>query len=323
MYRAQVGDRFGFTKSTLPARRRASVAMSKMLKTPLERFADLPGFPWRAHSRDDLPGFSGLAMSYLDEGPKTGRVFLCLHGQPTWSYLYRRMIPFFLTTGSRVVAPDFYGFGRSDKPADDAIYTFDFHRNSLLALVHALDLTNVTLVVQDWGGLLGLTLPLQSPERFSELIVMNTALPTGDAPLTKGFLEWRAFSNSRPDMAVGRLMARACPHLSPAEAAAYDAPYPDASFKAGVRRFPNLVPEFPDSDGAAIGRAAREFWRNDWRGRSIMAIGMTDPVLGPPAMRALHRDIRGCPPPLEFAKAGHFVQEWGDEVAPAVLAALS
>ncbi len=261
-------------------------------------------------------------MSYLDEGPTAGRVFLCLHGQPTWSYLYRRMIPFFLATGSRVVAPDLFGFGRSDKPADERAYTFDFHRGSLLALVRALDLRDVTLVVQDWGGLLGLTLPLEMPERFTRLIVMNTALPTGDVPLPQGFLDWRAFSNSQPDMAIGRLLARACPHLSPAEALAYDAPYPDARYKAGVRRFPNLVPEFSGSDGAAIGRAARDFWRNDWRGQSVMAIGMTDPVLGPPVMRALQRDIRGCPPPLEFAEAGHFVQEWGDKVAPAALAVL-
>ena len=296
--------------------------MADILRTSPERFAALPGFPWRAHSRDDLPGYSGLAMSYLDEGPADAPVFLCLHGQPTWSYLYRRMIPHFLAAGSRAVAPDFFGFGRSDKPADDAIYTFDFHRNSLLAFIRALDLTDVTLVVQDWGGLLGLTLPLDMPERFGRLIVMNMALPTGDVPLSKGFLDWRAFSNSHPDMAVGKLLARACPHLSPAEAAAYDAPYPDARYKAGVRRFPNLVPEFPDSPGAAIGRAARDFWRNDWRGCSVMAIGMADPVLGPPVMRALHRDIRGCPLPLEFADAGHFVQEWGEQVAPAVIAAL-
>jgi pimeloyl-ACP methyl ester carboxylesterase len=296
--------------------------MTEILKTPPERFAALPGFPWRAHSRDDLPGYSGLAMSYLDEGMANAPVFLCLHGQPTWSYLYRRMIPHFLATGSRIVAPDLFGFGRSDKPADDAVYTFDFHRNSLLAFVRALDLTDVTLVVQDWGGLLGLTLPPEMPERFSRVIVMNTALPTGDVPLSKGFLDWRAFSNGHPDMAVGKLMARACSHLTPAEAAAYEAPYPDARYKAGVRRFPNLVPEFVDSPGAAIGRAAREFWRHEWRGRSIMAIGMTDPVLGPPVMRTLHRDIRDCPPPLEFADAGHFVQEWGEQVAPAVIAAL-
>jgi pimeloyl-ACP methyl ester carboxylesterase len=296
--------------------------MSKILQTPPERFANLPGFAWQAFSRDDLAGYSGLTMSYLDEGPRTAPVFLCLHGQPTWSYLYRRMIPYFLATGSRVVAPDFFGFGRSDKPADDAVYTFGFHRDSLLAFARALDLKNITLVVQDWGGLLGLTLPMETPERFTRLIVMNTALPTGEVPLPKGFLDWRAFSNSQPDMAIGKLMSRACPHLTAAEAAAYDAPYPDSSYKAGVRRFPNLVPEFPDSDGAATERAARDFWRNAWSGKSVMAIGMTDPVLGPPVMRALHQNIRGCPPPLEFAGAGHFVQEWGDRVAPAALAAL-
>jgi haloalkane dehalogenase len=296
--------------------------MTEILQTPPERFDNLPGFPWRAHSRTDLPGYAGLAMSFLDEGPKTAPVFLCLHGQPTWSYLYRRMIPHFLASGGRVVAPDFFGFGRSDKPADDAIYTFDFHRNSLLGFILALDLNNITLVVQDWGGLLGLTLPMEMPERFSRLIVMNTALPTGDTPLPQGFLDWRAFSNGHPDLAVGRLLARACPQLSAAEAAAYDAPYPDARYKGGVRRFPNLVPEFVDSPGAAIGRAARAFWRQEWRGQSVMAIGMTDPVLGPPIMRALHKDIRGCPPPLEFADAGHFVQEWGEAVTPAVLSAL-
>ncbi|MDR3422939.1 MAG: haloalkane dehalogenase [Xanthobacteraceae bacterium] len=296
--------------------------MPDILKTPPERFADLPGFPWRAHSCDELAGYSGLTMAYLDEGPKTAPVFLCLHGQPTWSFLYRRMIPHFLATGSRVVAPDFFGFGRSDKPADDRVYTFDFHRNSLLAFLRALDLQDITLVVQDWGGLLGLTLPMEMPERFSRLIVMNTALPTGEVPLTKGFLEWRAFSNSHPNLAIGKLMARACPQLTPAEAAAYDAPYPDAHYKGGVRQFPRLVPEFPDSDGAAIERAARDFWRQQWRGQSVMVIGMTDPVLGPTVMRALHRDIRGCPPPLEFAEAGHFVQEWGEQVAPAALAVL-
>jgi haloalkane dehalogenase len=295
----------------------------RILKTPPERFADLPGFPWQPYSRDDLPGFAGLRMSYLDEGPRTTPVFLCLHGQPTWSYLYRRMIPHFLAAGGRVVAPDFFGFGRSDKPDDDAAYTFEFHRNSLVALVHALDLTDVTLVVQDWGGLLGLTLPLENPQRYSRLIVMNTALPTGEAPLPKGFLAWRDYSNSQPDMEVGRLLARACPHLSTAEAAAYDAPFPDIRYKAGVRQFPKLVPESFDSPGAATERAARAFWREAWQGRSVMCIGMTDPVLGPPVMRSLHREIRNCPPPLEFAEAGHFVQEWGDRVAPAALAALA
>ncbi len=296
--------------------------MADVLKTPEQRFAALPGFPWPAHQINGLAGFTGLRMSYLDEGPKDAPVFLCLHGEPTWSYLYRRMIPPFLAAGGRVVAPDFFGFGRSDKPVDDGVYTFDFHRDSLVAFVDALDLTDITLVVQDWGGLLGLTLPLAAPARYTRLIVMNTVLPTGDVPLTKGFLDWRAYVAKNPDFDVGKLMMRTCKHLTAAELAAYDAPFPDVRYKAGVRRFPQLVPEFPDSPGAAIGRAAREFWRNEWRGKSVMAIGMTDPVLGPPAMRLLHRDITKCPPPLEFADAGHFVQEWGDEIAPAVLAVL-
>jgi haloalkane dehalogenase len=297
--------------------------MPDVLKTPEQRFTALPGFPWPPHTCDHLEGFSGLTMSYLDEGPRANApVFLCLHGEPTWSYLFRRMIPHFLADGGRVVAPDFFGFGRSDKPVEDGDYTFDFHRNSLIALVRALDLTDITLVVQDWGGLLGLTLPMEMPERFTRLIVMNTILPTGDAPLTRGFLDWRAYVAKNPDLAVGKLMSRTCRHLTPQEIAAYEAPFPDMRYKAGVRRFPQLVPEFPDSPGAAIGRAAREFWRHHWRGKSVMAIGMTDPVLGPPAMRLLHRDIAHCPPPLEFADAGHFVQEWGDEIAPAALAVL-
>ena len=232
------------------------------------------------------------------------------------------MIPVFAAAGDRVVAPDFLGFGRSDKPADEATYTFDFHRAALLGLIEALDLRNIALVVQDWGGLIGLTLPMAAPERYAALLVMNTALGTGDEPLAEGFLAWRAFSNRNPDMDIARLMQRACPHLSDAEAAAYAAPFPDATYKAGVRRFPNLVPDRPDAGGAALSRQARAFWRERWTGRSLMAIGMKDPVLGPPVMRALHADIRNCPPPLEIAEGGHFLQEWGKEVAEAATRAL-
>lgn len=294
--------------------------MSDILRTPDERFAGLPDWPYAPHylGRPD-----GLRLHYVDEGPRDApRTWLCLHGQPTWSYLYRRMIPVFTAAGDRVVAPDFPGFGRSDKPRDEAVYTFGFHRDALLGLIEALDLRNIVLVVQDWGGLIGLTLPMAAPERYAALLVMNTTLATGDAPLSRGFLDWRAFSNSRPDMDIAGLMRRACPHLTPAEAAAYAAPYPDATYKAGVRRFPNLVPDRPDAEGAALSRQARDFWRNAWSGRSLMAIGMTDPVLGPPVMRALHADIRNCPPPLEIAEAGHFVQEWGEPIARKAVAVL-
>jgi haloalkane dehalogenase/tRNA(adenine34) deaminase len=297
--------------------------MGSALRTPDDRFADLPGYAFAAHYIDDLDGYGGQRVHYLDEGPANSlRVFLCLHGQPTWSYLYRRMIPVFSDAGARVVAPDLLGFGKSDKPADDATYTFMFHREMLYRLVEHLDLRNIVLVVQDWGGLLGLTLPIQTPDRYAGLLVMNTAFATGDLPLGQGFLDWRAFNNKNPDMAIGKLMARSCTHLTPAEAAAYDAPFPDATYKAGVRRFPNLVPDHPDAEGAALSREARDWFRTRWQGRSFMAIGMKDPVLGPSVMRYVRTQIRNCPPPQEIADGGHFVQEWGDPVARAALMSL-
>lgn len=297
--------------------------MSAILRTPDERFTNLPDYPFAPHFVGDLVNYEGLRIHYLDEGPRdAAKVFLCLHGQPTWSYLYRRMLPVFTAAGHRVVAPDLVGFGKSDKPADDSLYTFMFHRNLLKNLVERLDLKNVVLTVQDWGGLLGLTLPMEMPERFSGLLIMNTAFATGDVPLGQGFLEWRAYNNKNPDLAVGRLLARSCPHLTPAEAAAYDAPYPDTTFKGGVRRFPNLVPDNPDAEGAALSRRAREWFRTQWMGRTFMAVGMKDPVLGPPVMRAMAKIIRNCPPPHEVAEGGHFLQEWGVEVARKALEVL-
>ena len=270
----------------------------------------LPGFAFEPHYLE----WRGLRAHYVDEG-KGERTFLCLHGEPTWSYLYRRMIPPFVASGARVVAPDFIGFGRSDTPEDEATYTFDFHRDFLLSFIEKQDLRRLTLVVQDWGGLLGLTLPMEMPERFERLLVMNTTLACGDAPLPKGFLAWRAYANAHPDLECGKLLARACPHLSAAEAAAYDAPYPDASSKAGVRRFPNLVPEKPDDPGAAISRKAREWLRVSWGGETSMAIGAKDPVLGPAVMQELRKSLRNCAEPLVVENGGHFLQEWGEEVA--------
>jgi haloalkane dehalogenase len=297
--------------------------MTKALRTPDQRFADLPGFPFAPHYIEELNAsapYAGLRMHYLDEGPKDARkVVLCLHGQPSWSYLYRRMIPVFVQAGYRVVVPDLFGFGRSDKPADEAVYTFDFHRDALRLFIEKLDLRHVMLVCQDWGGLLGLTLPMDMPERFERLLVMNTMLGVGDEPLGKGFLDWRAFSNANPDMAVGKLFKRGCAHLSDAEAAAYDAPFPDATYKAGVRRFPNLVPDRPDAPGAALSRRARDWWQKQWQGESFMAIGVKDPVLGVPVMSHLRSQIRNCPEPMLVSEGGHFVQEWGREIAEAAV----
>lgn len=280
------------------------------MRTPEERFANLPGFPWAPRYLE----WRGLRVHYLDEGSGE-RILLCLHGEPTWSYLYRRMIPPFVAAGWRVVAPDLVGFGRSDKPEDEQTYTFYFHREMLLFFIERLNLEHITLVVQDWGGLLGLTLPMEMPERFERLLAMNTALGTGDAPLSEGFVAWRAWVNRNPALDCAKLLARACPHLTPAEAAAYEAPFPDATAKAGVRRFPNLVPDSPDAPGAAVSRRARDWWSKAWNGESFMAIGAKDPVLGPPVMHALRKLIRGCPEPYVHAEGGHFLQEWGDDVA--------
>ncbi|HEX5612874.1 MAG TPA: haloalkane dehalogenase [Burkholderiales bacterium] len=287
----------------------------EILRTADERFSNLPSFPWAPHYLE----WRGMRVHYLDEGSRDAPVFLALHGEPTWSYLYRRMIPPFLAAGHRIVAPDFLGFGRSDKPIDDAFYTFDMHRQFLLDFVERMDLRRITVAVQDWGGLLGLTLPMESPERYEKLLVMNTGLGTGDHPLTDGFKAWRAYVAKTPDMDCAKLLQRACPHLSDAEAQAYEAPFPDARHKAGVRRFPSLVPDGVDAPGAAISRKARAWWQNDWRGEAFMAIGAKDPVLGPPVMQGLRKLIRNCPEPYVHAEGGHFLQEWGEDVARAAL----
>lgn len=289
-----------------------------VLRTPDERFGDLPGFPWAPRYLDDLQGVDGMRVHLVDEGPRDApATALCLHGNPSWGYLYRHMIPPFLGAGLRVVAPDLIGFGRSDKPVDAAWHLFDRHRAMLMHLVGRLDLKNIMLVCQDWGGLLGLTLPHEMPGRFTRLLVMNTGLGTGQ--VTEGFRQWRTYSNAQTDLPVGKLFSRGKRDMTAAETAAYDAPFPAARYKAALRAFPNLVPDGDDAPGAAISRRAREFWRNEWSGQSFMAIGMQDPVLGEAPMRALQQIIRNCPAPLEVAEGGHFVQEWGAPIARAAL----
>ena len=230
------------------------------------------------------------------------------------------MIPVFLAAGSRVVAPDLIGFGKSDKPKKDAAHTFTWHRQTLLELVDRLDLRNVVLVVQDWGGLLGLTLPMVAPQRYHGLLVMNTTLATGELPLSSGFLAWRDMCAKNPAFDIARLFARGNPQMSPQECAAYMAPFPDAGHRAATRVFPAMVPEFADSDGAAVSRQARDFWSTEWAGQTLMAIGTQDPVLGAPVMLQLKNMIRNCPEPLLIANAGHFVQEHGAPLAHAAVA---
>lgn len=301
-----------------------------VVRTPDARFVGLPDWPFAPRRIDTLRGFEGLRLACVDSGGRGPdgtsapgqRIFLCLHGQPTWGYLYRRFIPRLVAAGHRVVVPDLFGFGASDKPVDDRWYTFSRHRAALVALVETLDLANITLVCQDWGGLLGLTLPPQMPQRFAGLLVMNTTLGTGDVALSEGFVQWRAWVATQPDIAVGRLMGRSCPQLTEAERAAYDSPFEDVRAKAGVRRFPQLVPDRPDADGAALSREARAWWRSAWHGATTMVVGAADPVLGLPVMQALRRDLRGCPEPIVLPQAGHFVQEWADAVLHAAAASI-
>lgn len=300
----------------------ASPLRDDALRTPDECFDGLPAYPWAPHYIHDLPSLAGLRMHYLDEQPVVQQAknprpltWLCLHGNPAWSYLYRKMIPVFLEAGHRVVAPDLIGFGKSDKLKKESAHSFSWHRQVLLELIEQLDLHDVVLVVQDWGGLLGLTLPMEAPQRYHGLLVMNTTLATGDTPLSAGFLAWREMCARNPEFDVARLFARGNPHMGLDECAAYNAPFPDKGHRAALRAFPKMVPEFESSDGAAVSRLARDFWRERWRGRSLMAIGVQDPVLGVSTMQSLHSVLRGCPQPLMLQGAGHFVQEHGQALA--------
>lgn len=291
----------------------------EVLRTEDTLFENLPNWPYSPKYFTDLEDYHNLRVHYIDEGPQNAKdVFLCLHGQPTWSYLYRKMIPIFLKSGARVVAPDWLGFGRSDKPVQDETYTFHFHRNMAISFLRRLDLKNINLVVQDWGGLLGLTLPIVAPQRFKRLLVMNTTLAVGRSA-GKGFNAWRAYSNANPDMDIAGLMKRTTPMLSDAEAQAYAAPFPDVTYKAGVRRFPQIVMTEPSMEGVNVSKKSIQYLQDEWCGESFMAIGMKDPVLGPKVMEFLRTKIKGCPNAMEIADGGHFVQEWGGKVAQAAL----
>lgn len=290
------------------------------VRTPDARFTNLPEFPWAPRYLDGLVGYEGLRMARIDEGPEDAdRVYLCLHGEPSWSFLYRHMIPVFLDTGARVIAPDLFGFGRSDKPVDDAAYTFTFHRRSLMAVIEALDLSRITLVVQDWGGLLGLTIPPDMAERFDRLLVMNTVLGLGGGT-TEGFDAWRDYHRQNPDYDLAALFQRYVPGMSDAVAAAYAAPFPDARYRAGTRRFPFLVMADPEMEGVDVSRRAAAWWASQWTGDSFMAVGEQDVLIPPWLMERMHEILGITRPPLMLPEAGHFIQEThGTEVARAAL----
>jgi len=285
--------------------------MLQALRTPDHRFENLADYPFEPHYVENLPGYAGLRGHYVDEGdPNAEEVFLCLHGEPSWSYIYRKMIPVFADAGARVIAPDWLGFGKSDKPVDDDAYSFHWHRDYMLALIKHLDLRNITLVVQDWGGVLGLTLPMEMPDRFKRLLIMNTGLMAGPVKMP-AFDEWQADIDSDPDVPIEFIMQKNEPSINEAIASAYAAPFPDQSYKAGVRKFPHLIARTMDAPGVDTSQKAAGFWSNQWDGDSFMAIGMKDKMLGPNVMNHIRTFIKGCPDPLEIKEGGHFVQEAG------------
>lgn len=288
-----------------------------VLRTPDERFADLPDFPFAPHYVE----VDGLRVHYLDEGPADAPVVLLLHGEPSWSYLYRWMIPVLVDAGLRAVAIDLVGFGRSDKPTRREDYTYQAHVDWTWAAIEAIGLTGITLVCQDWGGLIGLRLVGEHPDRFARVVAANTTLPTGDQRPGEAFLAWQRFSQETPDFAVGDIVNGGCVSTLPADViAAYDAPFPDDSYKAGARQFPTLVPTSPDDPAASANRAAWEGLRR-FDKPFLCAFSDSDPITRG-ADAALRKFIPGAQgqPEVTIAGGGHFLQEdKGRELAAVVV----
>jgi len=288
------------------------------LRTPDDRFAALPGYPFAPHY---VTVGDGLRVHYVDEGPRDAAPVLMMHGEPSWSYLYRKMIPIVARAGHRVVAPDLVGFGRSDKPVRREDYTYQRHVDWMRAVLETLDLRGVTLVCQDWGGLIGLRLVAEHPERFARVVAANTLLPTGDRPPAPAFLAWQKYSQTTPNFHVGGIVRGGCVTDLPADVvASYDAPFPDDRYKAGARQFPLLVPTSPDDPAAVPNRKAWEVLAR-WDRPFLTAFSDSDPVTGG-ADRLLQQAIPGTKgrPHTTIVGGGHFLQEdKGEELARVVV----
>lgn len=288
------------------------------LRTPDSRFESLPDFPYTPRFHELR---SGLRLAYVDEGPREAPAVLMLHGEPTWSFLYRKMIPVFTAAGLRAIAPDLIGFGRSDKPPRMADYSYQSHMDWLREWIEALDLRGLTLICQDWGSLLGLRMAAEHEARFDRIVVANGFLPTGDRPANRAFRLWRAFAMYSPWFPIGRIVNSGVVNkLSPAEIAAYDAPFPSSAYKAGARAFPRLVPTTPDDPAAPANRAA---WDKlgQWRKPFLCLFGAGDPILGRADAPLLEHVPGAQGHPHARLRGGHFVQEdQGAEIARRVVA---
>jgi haloalkane dehalogenase len=293
----------------------------KVLRTPDERFRDLPGYPFAPHYVELA---DGLRVHAVDEGPRDGAPVLLLHGEPTWSYLYRKMIPVLAAAGLRAVAPDLVGFGRSDKPAAMADHSYARHVAWMAQWLERVDLTRVTLVCQDWGSLIGLRLATEHPERFARIVVANGFLPTARQPPNRAFTLWRAFATWSPIFPVGRIVRSGCVKKPPPEVvAAYDAPFPSRAYLAGPRAFPRLVPTREEDPAVPANRAAWDALGR-WEKPFLTLFGKNDPILGR-ADGLLQRQVPGARgQPHERFWGGHFVQEdRGDFLAERIVAWLT
>ncbi len=288
-----------------------------VLRTPDERFAKLPGYDFEPH----YVQIDGLRVHYVDEGAPDTAPVLLLHGEPSWAYLYRKMIPIVAEAGHRAIAPDLIGFGRSDKLADREDYSYQFYVDMLTAFVEQLDLHDITLFGQDWGGLIGLRVVAEHPDRFARVVAANTFLPTGDTPPGEAFLRWQHFSQTSPAFDIGRVVqGGTVTTLSDDVVAAYDAPFPDDSYKAGARQFPALVPTAPDDPAAPANRKAWEVLER-WEKPFLTAFSDSDLVTRG-GDRAFQERVPGTKgqPHTTITGAGHFLQEdKGEELAAVVV----
>lgn len=282
----------------------------QVLRTPDERFEDLSDYPFAPHYTGIPSGDGGdLRVHAIDEGPRDAAPVLLLHGEPSWSYLYRAFVAPLVAAGHRVVAPDLIGFGKSDKPAAREDYSYERHVDWMLTWLDALDLRGITLFCQDWGGLIGLRLVAEQPERFARLVIANTGLPTGEGA-SEGFQAWLTFSQSSPVFPIGHIVSGGTVRgLNAAEIAAYDAPFPDDSYKAGARQFPALVPVTPEHPSVAENKAAWAVLER-FTGPVLTCFSDRDPVTAG-GDRVFQRRIPGASgqPHVTIGEAGHFLQE--------------
>ena len=287
--------------------------MPEIFRTPDERFADLPGYDFEPHYAE----LDGLRLHYVDEGE--GSPVVCFHGEPTWAYLYRKLVSPLVAGGHRVVCPDYAGFGRSDKPTEQGWYSYDRHLELVSALLAGLDLRDVTVVVQDWGGPIGLRWAVENEERVARLVILNTGLFTGR--VSKGFLAWQDFARRNPDLPVGFVVGGATATDVPNEVvAAYEAPFPNAESKAGAAVFPLLVPTAESDPGAAEMRAVSDALSR-WEKPALVAFSDSDPVFPYPRAGQVFVDlIPGAGDQVKIEGAAHFLQEdRGEQIAEAVL----